>query len=707
MFENITFEMSLKPFKKTSDEYIRTVCKNIFRSWFPLIKNRKTVSVLLWVGDGSELLDYAGDLDTEFEWAYYLGTANNPELSGDEPEYTGLHSRKQKYIPDPPQMTYAILKRIISILKEEGKIACPGADIRVGEIFDIGPEFAASAFKYSRHTEIINRDSNVDTHGFIDSTATLLPDDRAYAAYPDGIPAGTSFALFLGRQAQVFLTDMDFDYIWLSNGLGFSADPWKTTGKLFDGEKFYPETLPSLRDKVFDFWTDFRKGCPHFPVETRGTNNSVGIDYASDGIPLYDIYNAGFGITPPPNSPWAALNDNFGLEIMGHMTRCAELPGKGFMFRYYIHDPWWVNSPWYDRYNAEPMDIYMPMAVTRINENGDVETASMLNVLTIDNSYGDMPDACVNEPLPHILKAEKDVSDEAAPLIWVYPLREFTTAHGEDALREMLTGDTYISNAINFGLPLNCVVSSDNFLKTDRSVYERSVLVSPVQPEDTAAEKLYALAESGIKVIIYGTNDALKKVKDTENIITVDTSSDPATLLTALAKTGYEIKFACGHEYIKPTAMTVIRHDNGLFFSTYNCDTTVETRLKFPLGAPILLGCDTCLSDDGFACYRFGRSEHRECRIFVKQSGGFISAKEEAPVNNVYKRRFVVTGFNDATVYYFPERQGIAKAKVSTILKGDTTPEFDPCFKFESDPVLGDYYVANHLTGDRAFLMTR
>ena len=154
-------------------------------------------------------------------------------------------------------------------------------------------------------------------------------------------------------------------------------------------------------------------------------NNSVGIDYASDGVPLYDIYNADLDITAPPNSPWAALNDNYGLEIMGHMTRICELPNEKFPFRYYIHDPWWLNSPWYDRYDGSPCDIYLPMAITRINAEAKVEAANTLNILSIDNSHGDMPDSCVNEPLPHLLRAEKNAADAPAPLVWIYPMREY------------------------------------------------------------------------------------------------------------------------------------------------------------------------------------------------------------------------------------------------------------------------------------------
>ena len=68
MFNSVTLEVSLKPFKETNDEYIRWVCAKIFRQWYPLIKDRKNVSVMLWTADGSEILDYSGDLDDSFEW---------------------------------------------------------------------------------------------------------------------------------------------------------------------------------------------------------------------------------------------------------------------------------------------------------------------------------------------------------------------------------------------------------------------------------------------------------------------------------------------------------------------------------------------------------------------------------------------------------------------------------------------------------------
>ena len=75
----------------------------------------------------------------------------------------------------------------------------------------------------------------------------------------------------------------------------------------------------------------------------------------------------------------------------------------------------------------------------------------------------------MNETVPHFLKAEKNAADDISPLVWVYPLSEFTSAKTNDALEEMYNGDMFIRNAINGGFPLNCVVSTDNFLKTPLS----------------------------------------------------------------------------------------------------------------------------------------------------------------------------------------------------------------------------------------------
>lgn len=90
---------------------------------------------------------------------------------------------------------------------------------------------------------------------------------------------------------------------------------------------------------------------------------SMGIDLATDGVSLKTIYDSVDAILSPPNSTWAALDGNFGLELMRYMSRISFVPDKDFLIRYYIHDPWWMNSPWYDRYNGLPHDIYLTFAI--------------------------------------------------------------------------------------------------------------------------------------------------------------------------------------------------------------------------------------------------------------------------------------------------------------------------------------------------------
>lgn len=702
MFKTINLEMSLKPFKKTDDEYIKSVCQKIFRQWYPLLKNRQTISVMLWVADGSEILDYNGKLNDTFEWCYFLGNANAPLLKENETKDISLHERKQYYIEKPPVMTYGILKTIVRIIKETGKELFPHSVIRVGETFDIGPEFSISDFKYTRHREITSG-SKLDGFGFVDATALLCGDSRPYAAYPNGIPDKTPFATFLGKQSNIFLKDIGFDYLWLSNGLGFSANPWAKTGKIFDGKSFHPEKLANTAKQVFDFWRLFRIECPDIPLETRGTNNSVGIDYATDGVPLYDIYNGDFNMTPPPNSPWAALNYDFGLEIMGHMTRICELPDKGFMFRYYIHDPWWVNSPWYDRYGGSAHDIYLPLAITRIDKDGKVQSADTLNILTIDNSFGDMPDCCVNEPLPHLLKAEKDAADMPSPLVWVYPMKEYTSAKTEEELFEMYYGDTYIKNAINLGLPLNCVVSTDNFLSNSLDIYKASVLVSPIPESAEIAAKLKEYTKNGGKVLYYGSKEKAEKCDFKEMF--ADIKGDPAAIRENLKEFGISIDFNLKSGVEKTAVIALTPYDNALLFSVHNVNLTTETLLKFPLGAPVLTGMDTEIKN-GFASYNFGSCEHRECRIFVEQKDGVISCKELAPGSNMYHRKVSLKGLKNATVRIFPENNPKKLLAIANFApSSDQNPNYVDYWQRVEDKKWGIYYEAKNISGDYHILL--
>lgn len=514
-FNNITLEASLKPFKKNDKDYIRKIATEMFTQWYSLLRHADTVSIMLWTADGSEILDYRGNLTQPLEWARYMGNPNTDHEVGSGPKELSLHERAYLYIENPPAFTYGDLKYIIQTLKETGK-RITGKLIRVGATFDPGPEFAKSDFKYKRHTEILG--GNAMGHKtFVSCYSTLNADAVSYAGFPKGIPANTPFGTFFGRQSQHFLHDLGYDYIWFSNGFGFGVEGWSSTGAIFNGKGFEKEKLAGTRAKITNFWNLFRKECPLFRIETRGTNLSAGTDLARDGVDLKNIYMGDYNILPPPNSPWAALDGDFGLEMVGYMSRMAELPDDRYIFRYYTHDPWWVNSPWLDRYGSEPHDIYLPMSVARINRQGEIHLPTHLNILTIDNSYGDMPKQVPDEVTPHILKARYDAPTAPGPLVWVYPFDEYHNwAYAQpERLPEIYYGDWLIRQAINNGFPLNTIISTGSFqsvIKNKPAFFNESILVSIVPPGASQLENnLISYVQNGGKLIIYGPADLAGK----------------------------------------------------------------------------------------------------------------------------------------------------------------------------------------------------
>lgn len=795
MPENITLEMSLKPFKQTDSEYIKGVCEKVFTQWLPLIKNAKVVSILLWAADGSEILDYKGDMGEEFEWAKYIGGANTKETRNREadPEGLGLHARNYLYMKNPPAFTYGKLKEVVSALKAAGREILKDKKIRVGAIFDPGPEFAKSSFKYERHSEICMGDG-MGKASMVCAYATLNADKTHYAGFPDGIPEGLPFGTFFGRQSEIFLTDMGFDYIWFSNGFGFGMEAWGVTGAIFDGETFHIEKLEEVRDKNLGFWKLFRAECPHFPIETRGTNFSLGIDYATDGVALAEIYEGGFNILPPPNSPWAAINGDFGLELAGHMSRIAKIPKDEYLVRFYLHDPWWVNSPWYDRYEGQPYDIYMPFSISRIDEKGAVKSPTHFNLLTIDNSFGDMPEACVYEPLPHMLKAFKNVPDMPSPLVWVYPFDEFVKTRKKEVLGEMLFYDWFMIGAMNNGLPVSTVISTDNFAKNSAKslkLFKDSVLISPVPEAGGEYEReIISFVKGGGKVIFYGPVDrASEEFLSLINVSLADGISGelrlsaplpdkvsgggfPDTMMhrplscagevntvlksenqgaaplmsvkagdervaatlgenfawvrgtvssgyvekyrafvrdggdeyligeklmrAALSKLGYEIEFISPNSAVKLPTLTVSRHDNAYMFSVFQRETVVETALKFPLGAPLLIGYEAQLKG-GYAHYRFPRAEYKECRAFVLQDEGVISCREIPPVSHQMRRRVKISGLKNATVRFIPEKY--CEGNLHVVLNSYPDHYFVGD-EFDGEYVKGGYYEARNVSGD-------
>lgn len=510
-FKNVTLEMSLKPFKDNSEATAYTVCRELFLQWLPLTRHADVVSVLLWSSEGSEILEYKGNPDEEFEWARYIG---KPNVIGDkhpgDSQGISIRSRSYLYIENPPVRTYRWLKQLVKILKVVGK-EVTGKPIRVGATFEPGPEFAKSSFKFEKHNEICSKRSKDCSLGvFIYCYAMLNEDRESYAGFPEGIPQDTPFGMFLGRQCRHFLGDLGFDYIWFSNGFGFGMETWGICGAVFDGKSFLHQQCKEIGKKILLFWELFRRECPDIPIETRGTNLSTGMDIASDAVPLRDIYNGGYGIEPPPNSPWAALNGDFGMELVGWMSHIAEIPGESFPFRFYTHDPWWLNSPWLMGYDHEPHDIYLPLSVARLDGDGKVCTPTSIEFLTVDDSYGNMPEEVPNEVIPHILKAKEHEPDQPGSLVWVYPFDEYhEMTFGEpNRVKEVFFGDWFMREAINNGFPLNTVISTANFtsiMTSNPEYFRESILVTPVPGTDSKiCPVLLKYLQNGGHILLYG-----------------------------------------------------------------------------------------------------------------------------------------------------------------------------------------------------------
>ncbi|MFS0726775.1 hypothetical protein [Paenibacillus sp. 1P07SE] len=519
--KRVTLEMSLKPFRSMEPQAVEAVCEEAIRQWLPLIGLSDTASVLLWVSDGSEILVWDGDLDREMEWARYIGFANEWLFSQitegkDDPKTAIL------YTEEPVQMTYRHLQTIIATMKEVGRTRF-GLQLEVGATFDAGPEFAYSDFKYKDHPEINMAELGgayvtlKAAYTVVCTWSKLKADQVRYAAYPEGIPEGTPFGEFLGRQCASFLPALGFDYIWFSNGFALSYFPWTYLGANYNGTELSLADHHELSAKVLSFWDAFKAACPGYRTEVRGTNFGTGMDLAKDHIPLRELYKREYLTYPPPNSPWGALNFDFGLEMAGYMSRIAVLPGEDYPYRYYPNDPWFWQNPWTDLYDREPHDIYCPLSAARIGDDGALQPPRLVELLTIDTERGELPEDTALEVSMHLRRALKSFPDEPGLLTWVYPFDELHDAAAAGAAndRSIFFHDWFVRNAINEGLPLNTVVSSQIFgelTEQGSAVFGDTILVtSTFWLQEEAGERLMRHVRQGGKALLYGAlrDDAL------------------------------------------------------------------------------------------------------------------------------------------------------------------------------------------------------
>lgn len=504
--QNITLELSGKAFHNDTDTELRRVCTQMYHDWSYLIEQADSLSILLWLADGSEILEYRGNPADTFEWNCYQGVANanpNRPQTPSERMKRHIHFYPQRIRPDAAPRSYRWIKSLTHTIREIAAAQFPGKPVRIGATFDNGPEFAISDFKYKRHREIALGNS-IYANSFVICTATLHADSIPYAGFPDGIPEGTSIGTFLGRQFHFFATDLGFDYLWLSNGMGFGIETWKISGAIFDRHAFFPEKAGEATEQLLNFWRDLRREIPHIPIETRGSNFSVGVEMASDACPLREIYEK-YKIAPPVNSPWAALNYNIGIEIAAWMSHIADSPYPHIPYRFYIHDPWFLNSPWLERYGREPWDIYLPLSVARLNSSGKVESADTLSLLSVDDSRGEMPAAVPLEVTPHLAAAFNTRPDFPAPFLWVYPLYEYDSLKSKHP--DVIFNEDYFSaGAVQEGMPLNTVIGTRALQQTDPALLASMITIVPVHGVTAENFGMFKrILSAGGTVLFYGS----------------------------------------------------------------------------------------------------------------------------------------------------------------------------------------------------------
>ena len=510
--QDVQLELSLKPFRSAREEDIASLAKEVTRMWQSLLRHADQLSILLWTGDGTEMLEYDRDMNRHFPWGMWIGRGSNPHHVPEEkdPRHESLDGYPKPFTPHPNAYSYADLQRIVKVLKATAEKET-GLKVRIGTILEPGGEFLRSEWKYDRHPEVLFCGEAIMGSN-IDCVATLHKDEIAYAGVPAGIPEGTAWGTFFGRQAKLFMEDMGFEFLWMSNGYGMARSPYAYgwCGQFFDGKTFLPSGNQEVRGQILDFWKKFREECPDTPVRLRGTDFPIGMDLVNHAVPYRELLNESLGAVQPPNTPWPALTSNFGIALAGSMGRmsvaCGSLP-----FRHYTSDPWWANSAWINAFNRSPHDIYLNLALAALQPDGSVKTADRVDFLTLDTSWGELPEWIPDEVIPHIKLGFSQAPDQAGPFVWIYPFDEYEamTYAGEWQMAQVFSGDLFFQEALNNFLPVNTVVSSKTFVdhhEAGSKEYRDRILIAPVPPAGSPFEKaLIGVVRAGGKLMLYGS----------------------------------------------------------------------------------------------------------------------------------------------------------------------------------------------------------
>lgn len=511
--DNLTLEFSLKAFAGTQPGRFAAVAERIWSNWTPLADDARQLSVQLWIGTGDEIFLFSGDGGQRFPWAESIGFCNYEHK--DAYDQANVHYRKniaQSFREDRGAFTYADLKELIATLRSTARDRL-GKALRVGATVDPGPEFAESPLRYERHREMLQPVDNrlYRPMRFLTHHAQMESDGERYAAFPDGLPEGVSIGHFLGKQFAALRQYAGFDYLWLSNGFGYSENAWVWYGHLFDGRRVAVERAAEENSRTLAFWEDLTAADEGIELEVRGTNYSVGMDLATDGCSHDRINEVGRLMKPPCNPPWGSRA--LGLEMGVYLSRLAKTPTRRLPFRYYLNDPWFVSRAWYDYYGREPFDLYVPLSAARLGASGSVETPTDFNMFSIDSSWGELDAEQARQVTPHVAEALAWRADAAGPVVWVYPYEEYheLLEAASPSLRDVFAHDWFMCRAIDEGLPVSTVCSSDRFVELAASgrlpeaVY---VVPAPLGGDWAYGRALLQHVKAGGRALLYGCLDS-------------------------------------------------------------------------------------------------------------------------------------------------------------------------------------------------------
>ena len=494
--------LTMRFFPDNEPAHVRAVCEELFTLWRPLLERASEITAGFMIGNGEQILRWTGNLEDEFEWDHYLGH-NNPQAA----QYGFEPIPLRDFKPDWFHFTYADLRDIVRIFRETARDMY-GLPLALGTLLEPGPEFCESLFRYVWHPEVITYMGG--GHGnSIDYKGVLRADDRVYGAYPDGIPEGEPVARFMGRQVASFCQAMGFELLSISNGLGFGTYPWSIVGRNFDGTRFGLTPYRELADDILDFWVMFKSEMPGIRVSAQGSNWPVGIDLAAKGVPLGDLYDRRLLDFPLGYTVSVFFDDSVGFAMAAMMSRSAHAPGNALSF--YLNDPWYPQDPWEDYpYDRHAFDLYAPASMALIGAAGEILATAGFGTLVHD-SYGGTAPETARSFMPHLETALKYAPDAAGPVTWLYP---FAECHDilerlPDQAGKVWAWDAFTSKAIDAGLPLNSVVSTEHLSAALASgVLGDTILYTPLpMPGADYVSDLLAWIGSGGKVLFYGPAD--------------------------------------------------------------------------------------------------------------------------------------------------------------------------------------------------------